>query len=87
MFFKAKPNVGDNDKAKIEFFFQQIARSLGNKRLSLPIIRLDRLMSFGSSDDPVKKLLEFLGQHLDHDYQSIGVRLTPEIVKKCGGGG
>jgi hypothetical protein len=87
MFFKAKPNVGDNDKAKIEFFFDRASRCLGVDRITKPIVRLDELISLGLSSEPIAKIVSFVSTHLAHQFDDLTVDLAPKLVQKCGGGG
>lgn len=87
MFFKAKPNVGDNDKAKIEFFFHWASRCLGTARITKPMVSLEKLISLGLSNGPTTEILSFVGDHLSHNVDDLKVDLAPKLVQKCGGGG
>jgi len=44
LFFKSKPNVDDNKKAKVEFYFFQIAKTLGWERCSKPMVPAAKLL-------------------------------------------
>lgn len=87
MFFKAKPNLGDNEKAKIEFFFDRVARCLGTPRITSSVVRLDDLMSLGLQEDSVPRIRSLVANHLSHNCDDIVVKLAPKLAQKCGGGG
>ena len=86
-FFKTKPNLPDGEKAKVEFHFQQLADCLGYDRFRLPIQPLNSPLEVIRSDDGVKRLVTLVGEHLSHNVAGLGVKVTPQQLEKCGGGG
>lgn len=86
-FFKSKPNLPDSEKAKAEFHFQQLADCLGTERFQLPVQRLDSLLNAIRADDGIKRVVALVGEHLSHDVSGLSVKVTPQQLEKCGGGG
>jgi len=82
--FKSKPNLPDNDKARIEFHLQQIAECIGFDRLTLPVLAQSSLV--GAFESP-NEMVNFVGHHLSHDVGDITVEVAPKELEKCGGGG
>jgi len=66
-FFKSKPNLDDNKKAKVEFYFFQIGKALGWKRCIAPIVPATKLLDLGEHSDPLTALVSFLSEHLQHE--------------------
>ena len=87
LFFKSKPNLDDNKKAKVEFYFFQIAKSLGWERCVAPIIPAAKLLELAQQSDPVKSLVSFVGEHLQHDVADLDVQVTPRLLATVSGGG
>ncbi|MDB2686521.1 hypothetical protein N9Y42_04865 [Mariniblastus sp.] len=87
LFFKSKPNVDDNKKAKVEFYFFQIAKALGWERCVSPIIPPAKLLGLAQQSDPVTALVSFVAEHLQHDVTDLDVRVTPRLLTTVGGGG
>ena len=85
--FRAKPNLSDGEKARLEFYYQQIAECIGSERLRLPVIERKALLNHWESNHSIEKYQQFLGDHLGHDAESISVRVAPQIVANCSGGG
>jgi len=85
--FKTKPNVPDGQKARIEFHFQQLAECLGFDCLRLPVQSLGSMLELSRADDAVKQLVSFVGNHLSHDISQLNVKVAPQQLEKCGGGG
>ena len=86
-FFKSKPNLDDNKKAKVEFYFFQIAKALGWERCTTPIIPAAKLLGLAQQSDPVTALVSFVGEHLQHDVANLGVQVTPRLLTTVSGGG
>lgn len=86
-FFKSKPNLPDGEKAKVEFHLQQLVDCLGNSRFQLPVQTLGSLLDVIRADDGIKRMVALVGQHLSHDVSELSVKVTPQQLEKCGGGG
>ena len=86
-FFKSKPNLDDNKKAKVEFYFFQIGRALGWERCTAPIVPATTLLDLGQRSDPLTALISFLSEHLRHDTTDLDVRVTPRLLATVSGGG
>lgn len=85
VFFKSKPAIGDHEKARIEFHFQEIAESIGFERFRLPTIRRHQFIDLqGKTAD---QIVAFVGQHLSHNVAGLEVRIAIAPQEKCGGGG
>ena len=87
LFFKSKPNLDDNKKAKVEFYFFQIGKALGWERCVAPVIPAEKLLGLAQQSDPVKALVSFVAEHLQHDVAALDVRVTPRLLTTVGGGG
>ena len=87
LFFKSKPNLDDNRKAKIEFYFFQVAKVVGWERCVAPIVPAAKLLELGQRTDPVKDLVSFFSEHLQHDVMELDVRVTPRLLATVSGGG
>ena len=87
LFFKSKPNLNDNKKAKVEFYFFQIAKALGWKRCQSPVVPVSKLLELAERSDPIQALTNFLSDHLQHDVSDLDVQVTPRLLKTVGGGG
>ena len=87
LFFKSKPNLDDNKKAKVEFYLFQIAKALGWERCVAPIIPAAKLLDLAQQSDPVKALVSFVGEHLQHNVADLDVRVTPRLLATVSGGG
>jgi hypothetical protein len=87
LFFRSKPNLGDNEKAKVEFFFFKIAQAIGADRITTNVVSPKSLMDFVGQPDAIGKLVDFVGRHLNHDVGDLQVQVSPKLQQKCGGGG
>lgn len=87
VFFKPKPNLPDSEKARIEFYFQQIAESIGFERFQLPVLRRHEFLDRFDSKQTPAQIIRFVGEHLKHDVAEIQVRVVPQSVANCSGGG
>lgn len=87
LFFKSKPNLDDNKKAKVEFYFFQIAKALGWERCITSIVPAAKLLELAQQSDPVTALVGFVGKHLQYDVADLDVRVTPRLLTTVGGGG
>ena len=84
VFLKAKPNVSDHEKARIEFHLQQIADCVGFQPLQLGFISPE---AFLKSPSTLPDLIKQVAAHLSHDITDLQVLTLPKKVEKCGGGG
>ncbi|QEG25019.1 hypothetical protein [Mariniblastus fucicola] len=85
VFFKPKPNLGDHEKARLEFHLQEIAESIGFERMRLPVLRSDQLRDLQGKTP--EEIVAFAGKHLSHSVGGLQVRVAIEPQEKCGGGG
>ena len=83
MFFRPKPNLADGEKARIEFYLQNIAQSIGVDRLKLPV--LGREIFLGQSTP--QEIINRVGKHLLQDVSAIQVNAVLQQAGQCGGGG
>ena len=81
MFFSAKPNLPDSEKARIEFHLQQLADCIGMERFQRPVVSTDSLLHQFSNS--AQDLIGFVGQHLSHDVSELKIEFVPEQVEKC----
>ena len=86
MFFKAKPNLPDGEKARLEFHLQQIADALGMERMRLPVLGLKSIRGWMTTKTP-QQIIATIGEHLSHDVGDVGFNLDPKQLQQCGGGG
>jgi hypothetical protein len=86
-FFKTTANLPDGEKAKVEFHFQQLAECIGFERLHLPVKSLASMLDLVRAQDGVNQLVGFVGSHLSHDISQLSVKVAPQQLEKCGGGG
>ena len=86
-FFKSKPNLDDNKKAKVEFYFFQIAKAIGWERCTAPVVPATKLLELAQHSDPVTALVSFVGEHLQHNVADLDVRVTPRLLATVSGGG
>jgi hypothetical protein len=84
-FFKAKPNVSDHDKARIEFHLQEIAESIGFERFVLPVVSEASLMDHAGKTP--QQIVAFASEHLSHNTAGLSVQVAIVPEEKCGGGG
>lgn len=87
MFFKSEPNVIDNEKAKVEYYLQQIADAIGVDRLKLPVLRASALQELFETDRSLDQMIGFVGEHLAHDVSGIQVKTQLQPLEKCSSGG
>lgn len=91
MFFQAKPNLADGDKAKVELYFHELALVLGEQRLLGPIRTHAELLPVAVDSVPsaevIQSQLERIGGMLQHDVSGIELLTVPQAVEKCGSGG
>jgi len=86
-FFKSKPNIGDHEKARIEFHLQEIAESIGFDRLKKPVLRVDQLMDLKIQGKTPEQIVTFAAEYLSHNVGGLQVQVAIEPQEKCGGGG
>ena len=91
MFFKSAPNLPDNGRARIEYYLQRIAESIGIQRCKLPVLAPPRLL-YQQPNEPadyreVGQLKDFAGRHLGFDFTDVQVQTFPMQLQKIGGGG
>lgn len=86
LFFKSRPPVTDNDKARIEFSLTQIALAVGAERTSSPFLTIQEFEGW-PRDEGVRGLLNRIGSHLQWDVTEVSISLQPQIIEKCGSGG
>jgi len=86
-FFKSKPNLDDNNTAKVEFYFFQIGQALGWQRCIAPIVPTTKLLDLAEHSDPLTALVSFLSEHLQHDVTDLNVEVTPRLLDTVSGGG
>ena len=86
-FFKSKPNLDENKKAKVEFYFFQISKALGWQRCIAPIVPTAKLLDLGQHSDPLTALVSSLSEHLQHDATDLDVQVTPRLLATVSGGG
>jgi hypothetical protein len=90
-FFKPTPNLSDGEKARIEFYLQQIAECIGFERFKLPVLSEDKLLN-GEGANPtefqtVDQIKNMVGKHLRHDVSELKLQTFPMQPQKVGGGG
>ncbi len=85
-FFKPKPNLPVDEKARVEFHLQQIVDSIGLERFLLPVLDSDFLLN-NSSLATNQETINFVGSHLNHDVSGIRIAVNLQEPEKCGGGG
>lgn len=87
MFFKPKANLPDAEKSRIELHLQQIAECIGFDRFMLPVVSRNALFGLYESERNPQQLIEFVGEHLDHDVNGVRFRVVPQLAQSsCGGG-
>lgn len=84
VFLKAKPNVSDHEKARIEFHLQQIFDCVGFPMLQLDFVDPEVLLK---SPSTLTDLTQLVADHLSHDVTDLRISTLPQKVEKCGGGG
>ena len=87
LFSKSKPNLDENKKAKVEFYFFQIAKAIGWERCVAPVAPVDRLLQLAEQADPIKSLVSFVAEHLQYNVAELDVRVTPRLLSTVSGGG
>jgi hypothetical protein len=87
VFFKPKPNLPDAEKARIEFYLQQIAECVGFDRFELPVLSRKTLFGLYESKQTPEQMIGFVGDHLTHDVTGIRFDVVPQQPGNCGGGG
>ena len=90
-FFKPKPNLPAGEKARIEFFLQQIAECIGVDRFKLPVLSENQLVH-GEAANPtefptVDQIKNRVGNHLRYDVSELKLQTFPMQPQKVGGGG
>jgi hypothetical protein len=90
-FFKPKPNISDGEKARIEFYLQQIAECIGFERFKLPVLSENQLLHGGAANpaefQTVDQIKNMVGKHLRHDVSELKIQTFPMQPQKVGGGG
>ena len=87
MFFKPKPNLPDAEKARIDFYFQQIAQCIGFERFRLPVLSRNTLLELFESEQTPTQMIRFIGKHLGHDTTGLQFTVVPQQAASCSGGG
>lgn len=87
MFFKPKPNVPPGEKARLEYYLQQIGETIGMDRFQLPVLDRDVVLGWSSSGKTPQEMLHAIGAHLQHEVSGVGFELDPQQLQQCGGGG
>ena len=90
-FFKLTPNLPGGEKARIEFYLQQIAECIGFDRFKLPVLSENQLLN-GDAANPtefqtVDQIKNMVGKHLRHDVSELKLQTFPMQPQKVGGGG
>ena len=86
MIFKAKANLPDSAKSRIEFCLQQIAECVGFERFSLPVLNRRTLFEVHEAERKPQQVVAFAGQYLEHDVSGIQVRVALPQALSAGGG-
>ncbi len=90
-FFKSTPNLPSGEKARIEFYLQQIAECIGFERFKLPVLSEDQLLNGVGTQPPeiqsVDQIKNLVGKHLRHDVSELKLQTFPMQPQKVGGGG
>ena len=86
-FFKTKPNLPDDEKARIEFHFQQVADCIGFDRFQLPVIGKESLVQLAKSSHSAEEIVAFTASHLGHNADGLRVDVELKSVEQSGGGG
>lgn len=86
MFFKAKANLSDSAKSRIEFCLQQIAECIGFERFLLPVVSRKALVDVYEVERNPQQVIALVGKHLGHDVDGIQVRVALPQAKSAGGG-
>ena len=91
MFFKAKPNISDGEKARLEFHLQQINDVLGAERCRLPVVSSSELVGWSDQGKNPDALIVKVGDHLRFDTQGLTLTVLPVADSdsgcgSCGGG-
>lgn len=84
-FFRSAPNIGDHEKARLEFQLQEIAESIGFDRFQKPVVRAERLLALRG--EAPEDIAAFAADHLGHQIAGLQVQTAIEAQEKCGGGG
>jgi hypothetical protein len=87
VFFKPKPNLPDAEKARIEFYSQQIAECIGFERFRLPVLSRITLLGLFESQQTPPQMIRFVGNHLSHDTTELQFSVVPQQAASCSGGG
>ena len=87
MFFKAKPNLPDHEKARVELHMQHLAESFGAIFFASPFLIPDNAFGHDPRDLKIEDIVQTIGQHLGHDVSELNIHHQPEPLKMCGGGG
>ena len=87
MFWKPKATLPDGEKSRIEFHLQQIAECIGFDRFTLPVLGRRTLYGLYESKRDPRQMIEFVGNHLNHDVSGVRFCVVPQQPQNCSGGG
>lgn len=87
MIFSVKPCLPYFEKARIEFLLQRLAECIGVEAMKLPVLIPEETFARNGQALPLEQILQLIGQHLNHDTSAIRIRIAPQILNTCGGGG
>ncbi len=91
VFFKATPNLSDDERSRIEFHLQQIADCIGFERFKLPVANPNTILYGPDATDrelqSPQLIKEWAGKHLDHEVEGLKLQTFPMVLEKVGGGG
>ena len=91
MFFKSAPNLPDGGRARIEYYLQRIAESIGFQRCKLPFLGAARLLhpqpDATAEYRDTGQLKALVGRHLGFDFTDVQVQTFPMQTQQVGGGG
>lgn len=86
-FFSTAPNLPNEEKARLEFHFQQLAECVGVERFQLPVLKSSALAQNNSGLDAIKGIASIVGEHLDWKTEELTIDVEPKPAEQCGGGG
>lgn len=87
MFFRAKPNVSDAVKARIEFYFQQVVECIGLERMRRSVLSRQHFLDRFESDPTPSAMITFIGDQLQHNTSGLKSRLELKQGASCNSGG
>ncbi len=87
MFFKTEPNVSDGEKARLEFYIQEIADCIGFDKCRRPVQTLSALSGAALNCESPGEIIRFVGDVLAYDTTDLRFEVIPGPLEKSGGGG